>query len=136
MTESAMMDNPEQNAILIKQFNELGFKIAVDDFGTGYSSLRYLQRFALTKLKIDQYFIQDIQNDKNDKAIESAIIKIAKSMDLITIAEGVETLEQLKILETMHCYEIQGYYYSKPLSAEDATAFLKLHGTHCLIDKQ
>ncbi|MCC5452958.1 EAL domain-containing protein [Rheinheimera sp. UJ51] len=132
ITESAMMDDPEQSAILIKQFNELGFKIAVDDFGTGYSSLSYLKRFALTKLKIDQSFIQDILNDKDDKAIVSAIINIAKSMDLITIAEGVETVEQLKLLENMHCHEIQGYYYSKPLSAENATSFLELHGANCL----
>ncbi|MCB5227979.1 EAL domain-containing protein [Alishewanella sp. 16-MA] len=87
---------------------ELGFKISVDDFGTGYSSFSYLKRFALTKLKIDQSFIQDILNDKDDKAIVSAIINIAKRMDLITLAEGVETVEQLKLLENMQCHEIQG----------------------------
>ena len=128
MLESAMMDSPEQTALLIKQFSELGFKIAVDDFGTGYSSLSYLKSFALTKLKIDQSFIQDILQDKDDKAIVSAIINIAKSMDLITIAEGVETVEQLTLLQEMHCNEIQGYYYSKPLSTEHATAFLQQHG--------
>ncbi|WP_445429092.1 EAL domain-containing protein [Alishewanella sp. HL-SH05] len=118
---------------LLRWYNsELGFKIAVDDFGTGYSSLSYLKRFALTKLKIDQSFIQDILNDKDDKAIVSAIINIAKSMDLITLAEGVETVEQLKLLENMPCHEIQGYYYSKPLSAENATTFLELHGANCL----
>ncbi|WP_369413472.1 EAL domain-containing protein [Alishewanella maricola] len=94
---------------LLRWYNiELGFKISVDDFGTGYSSFSYLKRFALTKLKIDQSFIQDILNDKDDKAIVSAIINIAKRMDLITLAEGVETVEQLKLLENMQCHEIQG----------------------------
>lgn len=124
ITESAMMEDPAEAARLIEQFSNKGCKIAIDDFGTGYSSLSYLKRFALSKLKIDQSFIRDLLTDADDKAIVSAIISMASSLDLSTIAEGVETAEQQAMLQQLGCDDIQGYYYSKPLSAADATAFI------------
>lgn len=130
ITESAMMDDPVQAEALIEQFHRIGINIAIDDFGTGYSSLSYLKRFALNKLKIDQSFIRDILDDSDDRAIVKAIINMAKSLDLKTIAEGVETAAQQQLLQEMGCDDIQGYFYSKPLKAEDATMFIKQHGTH------
>lgn len=124
ITESAMMDDPAAAAHLITQFNNNGYNIAIDDFGTGYSSLGYLKRFSLSKLKIDQSFIQDLLTDADDKAIVSAIISMARSLELTTIAEGVETIEQLKMLQQLGCDDIQGYFYSKPLNTEAATAFM------------
>lgn len=125
ITESAMMDDPAAAAQLITQFSDRGYKIAIDDFGTGYSSLGYLKRFSLSKLKIDQSFIRDLLTDADDKAIVSAIISMARSLDLTTIAEGVETLEQQQMLQQLGCDDIQGYFYSKPLNTEDATTFIR-----------
>lgn len=125
ITESAMMEEPAEAAYQIKQFSQRGFHIAIDDFGTGYSSLSYLKRFSLNKLKIDQSFISDLLKDADDKAIVIAIINMAKSLGLSTIAEGVETAKQLAFLQELGCDDIQGYYYSKPLSVSDATAFIQ-----------
>lgn len=127
ITESAMMDDPASAALLITQLSEKGCKIAIDDFGTGYSSLGYLKRFSLSKLKIDQSFIRDLLTDVDDKAIVSAIISMARSLELTTIAEGVETVEQLEMLQQLGCDDIQGYFYSRPLSEQDATAFIISH---------
>lgn len=124
ITESAMMEDPIEAARLIEQFSNRGCKIAIDDFGTGYSSLSYLKRFALSKLKIDQSFVRDLLTDADDKAIVSAIISMASSLELSTIAEGVETAAQQEMLQQLGCDDIQGYYYSKPLNAADATAFI------------
>ena len=95
-------------------FIERGIRMSIDDFGTGYSSLSYLKKLKVSKLKIDQSFIYDISSNAEDKAIVSAIINMAKSLGLRTIAEGVETLDQLNYLREQGCDEIQGYYYSKP----------------------
>ncbi|WP_290617728.1 MULTISPECIES: bifunctional diguanylate cyclase/phosphodiesterase [unclassified Arsukibacterium] len=125
ITESAMAEQPEKAIALIAELKASGLHIAIDDFGTGYSSLSYLKRFALNKLKIDQSFVRDLLSDKQDKAIVSAIINMADNLGLKTIAEGVETEAQRDLLKQLGCDEIQGYYYSKPLSAEDATMFIK-----------
>lgn len=130
ITESAMMDDPVQAEALIEQFHRIGINVAIDDFGTGYSSLSYLKRFALNKLKIDQSFIRDILDDADDRAIVNAIINMAKSLELKTIAEGVETAAQQQLLQEMGCDDIQGYFYSKPLTVDDATLFIKQHGAH------
>ncbi|WAV96187.1 EAL domain-containing protein [Oxalobacter aliiformigenes] len=101
-----------------------GINISIDDFGTGYSSLTYLKRFDLYSLKIDRSFVQDIPADTEDMAIISAVISLAGSLDMRTVAEGVESREQLEFLRSKGCTEIQGYYLSRPLAADDVAAFL------------
>ncbi|EPD52296.1 EAL domain-containing protein [Paenisporosarcina sp. FSL H8-0542] len=118
ITESMTMDVIRSTSIL-EELHELGIQIAMDDFGTGYSSLNYLKNFHIHRLKIDRSFIRDMLNGPKDGQIVSTIISIAHALNLKVIAEGVETKEQLHFLEKLQCDEIQGYYYSKPLSATD-----------------
>lgn len=124
MTESDIMKKPKENIDKLNIFHKLGIKIAIDDFGTGYSSLSYLKKFPISKLKIDQSFIRDLPNDEDDMAITKAVIALSKSLNLQIIAEGVETKEQKDFLIQNGCLNIQGYYYSKPLNAQDMEAFL------------
>lgn len=125
LTESVAAQNPEHAIATMSILHEQGIRLAIDDFGTGYSSLSYLKRFRVTKLKIDQSFIRDIDVDSDDRAIVSTIITLAKSLGLKTIAEGVETKEQLDFLIEHGCDEAQGYYFSKPLCVEDFEAFMR-----------
>ncbi len=118
LTESVAMHDPQGAIGVMNALHERGIRISIDDFGTGYSSLSYLKKFKVYKLKIDQSFVRDISTDAEDKAIVSAIIQMARSLGLKTIAEGVETSGQLAFLKEQQCDEVQGYYYSKPLSAE------------------
>lgn len=103
---------------ILKQLKALGVKIAIDDFGTGYSSLKYLKDFTLDYLKIDKSFIDDLFKGNKDEKIVSTIITLANNLDLITIAEGVETVDQLDLLKELNCDKAQGYYFSKPLEAK------------------
>jgi diguanylate cyclase (GGDEF)-like protein len=125
LTEAATMIDPVNAYKTMDDLHERGISMSIDDFGTGYSSLSYLKKFNVSKLKIDQSFIQDIHTDPEDKAIVNAIISMAHSLGLKTIAEGVETVEQLHYLHEQGCDEIQGYYYSKPLSAEEFELFAR-----------
>ncbi len=118
ITESMMMD-AEVSASILRQLHERGIKISLDDFGTGYSSLSYLKMFPIHKLKIDRSFIRDITQNQNDKAIVATIISMAQNLNMEVIAEGIETKDQLDILTDRDCGNIQGYYFSKPLSATD-----------------
>ena len=124
MTESVIMDNVERTAGLLEQLKTLGLNLAIDDFGTGYSSLLYLSRFPIDLLKIDQSFVRDISTDKDDAAITSAIIALTHNLGLRTIAEGVETAEQLAFLEVHGCDEVQGFLFSRPLTPEECTDLL------------
>lgn len=125
LTEGVAMDDPLGAIAVMDSLHERGIRMSIDDFGTGYSSLSYLKRFRVYKLKIDQSFVRDITDDPEDKAIVSAIISLASSLGLQTIAEGVETAGQLAFLREQGCNEVQGYYFSKPLPAEQSEAFVR-----------
>lgn len=123
LTESVAMHDPQKAIDVMNNLHDRGIRMSIDDFGTGYSSLSHLKKFKVYKLKIDQSFVRDITIDQEDKAIVSAIISMAKRLGLQTIAEGVETAEQLEYLQQEGCDEIQGYFYSKPLSAKEFEIF-------------
>jgi EAL domain-containing protein (putative c-di-GMP-specific phosphodiesterase class I) len=124
LTEAMAMDNPLAAIAQMNQLHDRGIRMSIDDFGTGYSSLSYLKKFNVSKLKIDQSFVRDIGEDPDDKAIVTAIINLASSLGLKTIAEGVETVNQLAFLRLQGCDEVQGYYFSQPLSVADFAAFV------------
>lgn len=125
LTESMTMDDPERAVTMINRLHAAGVTLSIDDFGTGYSSLSYLKRFKISKLKIDKSFVSDLDTDSDDRVIVSTIVTLAKSLGLRSVAEGVETLEQREFLRTLGCHDIQGYYFSRPLTARDAEAFLR-----------
>jgi diguanylate cyclase (GGDEF)-like protein/PAS domain S-box-containing protein len=118
LTESMLLANPETTVKLMQQLDRNGVRFAIDDFGTGYSSLSYLKRFPIDVLKIDQSFVRDITSDSDDAAIVRAIITMAHSLGIETVAEGVELHEQLAFLAANGSDAMQGYYFSKPLPAE------------------
>ena len=124
LTESMVMANAEQSVRLLGELKSIGARLAIDDFGTGYSSLAYLKRLPIDTLKIDQEFVGDITTDPDDAAITSTIITMAHSLQLKVVAEGVETAEQLAFLRAQNCDEIQGYWLSRPLTAEACLEFL------------
>lgn len=124
LTEAVAMHNPKAVISIMNTLHKLGIRMAIDDFGTGYSSLSYLKQFQVYKLKIDQSFVRDIAHDADDRSIVSAIIDMANNLGLQTIAEGVETTEQLAFLRLHGCNEIQGYYFSKPLKADDFMRYI------------
>lgn len=122
LTESTIMQDPEQASLAMSEFQKMGVKLAVDDFGTGYSSMAYLKRLPLDRLKIDRSFIKDIGTDTNDEVICKAIVQLAKSLGLETVAEGVEEESQAEFLNGLGCDVAQGYLYSKPVPAQELTA--------------
>ncbi|MFD1739827.1 EAL domain-containing protein [Bacillus salitolerans] len=115
ITESVAMSQPEQVITKLDQLKTIGVELALDDFGTGYSSLNYLKKLPVDVLKIDRSFIQEMEHDEDDITIVKALIEVAHSLGMIVIAEGVETLSQKEILERIHCDQLQGYIFSKPL---------------------
>ncbi len=117
VTESAIMSDADSVLDTMKQLRDMGLEMAIDDFGTGYSSLSYLKRFPVGKLKIDRSFIRDIHEDPDDAAISTAIISLARSLQLKTVAEGIETDPQLDFLRNHGCDQGQGYLFGKPLPA-------------------
>ncbi len=125
LTEGVAMNDPQGAITVMNNLHDLGIRMSIDDFGTGYSSLSYLKKFKVYKLKIDQSFVRDISTDAEDKSIVSAIISMARSLGLKTIAEGVETKEQLAYLREQGCDEVQGYYYCKPIPAAQFSKFIK-----------
>jgi EAL domain-containing protein (putative c-di-GMP-specific phosphodiesterase class I)/FixJ family two-component response regulator len=125
ITESLIMQNVQSNSIILDMLRQLGIKLSIDDFGTGYSSLSYLKDFPMNILKIDKSFIKNIATDFTSSQIVTAIIHLAKSLNLEVIAEGVETKEQLDILKEKHCDYIQGYYFSEPVSENNFNDLLK-----------
>jgi EAL domain-containing protein (putative c-di-GMP-specific phosphodiesterase class I) len=124
LTESMLMQDPEEAVRMLKTMRSYGVRLSVDDFGTGYSSLAYLKRFPLDALKIDRAFIRDVTTDPDDASIALAIISLAHSLKLKVVAEGVETESQLAFLSTHGCDEMQGYYFARPLPVADCTRAL------------
>lgn len=125
ITESLVMQNEAEAALVLKQWQKLGITISIDDFGTGYSSLSYLKDFPFEIIKIDKSFVSNITEDRKTAAITIAIIQLAHSLDLKVIAEGVETEEELDFLRKHECDEIQGYLFSRPLPASEFEELLK-----------
>jgi len=124
LTESLLMHNTGQTLTAMKKLSKLGVDFSMDDFGTGYSSLSYLKRFPIDTLKIDRAFVRDITTDPDDAAIAQAIIAMSHSLGVHVIAEGVETAKQLAFLRANRCDAMQGYYFSKPIPAEDMNRLL------------
>ncbi|MGA2980060.1 MAG: EAL domain-containing protein [Terriglobales bacterium] len=125
LTESLLLSNADVRFLVLQELKAMGLKLAIDDFGTGYSSFSYLKHFPVSKLKIDRSFVRDVAVNPDDAAITSAIISMAKSLNLKVIAEGVENEAQMSFLRAHHCDEIQGYYFSKPLSADEVVDKLR-----------
>ena len=127
ITESILIQDVENVLATVKRLKLLGIKLAIDDFGTGYSSLSYLKRFDVDELKIDQSFVRDLPTDPDDVAIVRAIIEMAHSLGLKTVAEGVETAEMLSILRRFGCDKAQGYYFARPMPAGEFSVYLSQH---------
>ncbi|MBS0367635.1 MAG: EAL domain-containing protein [Proteobacteria bacterium] len=125
LTESMMMENPEMLIAFLQRTRDMGIQISIDDFGTGYSSLNYLKRLPLDRLKVDYSFVRDITRDPASASICRAVIAIAHNLRLGVVAEGVETEGQASYLARHYCESLQGYYFSKPVPADEITALLR-----------
>ena len=124
ITEGMVIHNIEEIVEKLNHIRELGVMVSIDDFGMGYSSLSYLKKLPIDTLKIDQSFIRDLPNDLDDAAIVTAIIAMAKQLNLRVIAEGVETKQQINFLHENDCLEFQGYYFSKPMPISEFESLL------------
>ncbi|MCR4304672.1 MAG: GGDEF domain-containing phosphodiesterase, partial [Gallionella sp.] len=118
LTESILLEHTEESLATLRKFHDLGIHLALDDFGTGYSSLSYLKRFPIDSLKIDRSFVRDITTNPDDATIARTVIAMAHSLRMMAVAEGVETREQMEFLRAHECDQMQGYYFSRPLTAE------------------
>ena len=125
ITESMVMNNPEQAVNLLRQLKDLGIRVAIDDFGTGYSSLAYLKRFPIDSVKVDRSFVVDIPDDIDSMAIAQAVIAMAHNLRLKVVAEGVETEAQLGFLRGEGCDEIQGHYFCEARAAGEISAIMR-----------
>lgn len=131
-----VMRDAEQAARWLSRLKRTGVRLAIDDFGTGYSSLAYLSRFPIDTVKIDRSFIRYLPDSMSDAQITGAIIGLGHQMALEVVAEGVENEAQLDFLRREGCDEVQGYYFSRPIPAEDVTAFLASHIVHGPLPEQ
>ena len=125
LTESVLMKHAASAALILQALREKGIQVSIDDFGTGYSSLSYLRKFPINSLKIDQSFVRQITTAGEDTTIVTAVISMARSLNLRVIAEGVETAEELAFLKARHCDEAQGYYFSRAVPAHQFAALLE-----------
>lgn len=125
ITEGVLAKDINQSILALNRLKELGVRISIDDFGTGYSSLSYLKSFPIDVLKIDQSFVRDMLIDRSDAAIVETIIKLGEALGLMLVAEGVETIEQVDALLALGCRFMQGYYYSRPVPADQLERLLK-----------
>ena len=129
LTESIVMHDFDEVTEDLNHLLQLGVHLAIDDFGTGYSSLGYIKRFPITRLKIDQSFVRDMAEDKNDAAIVRAIITLGHSMNITVVAEGVETADQLARLRAEGCDEVQGYYFGRPMPSDEFVELVRREPT-------
>jgi EAL domain-containing protein (putative c-di-GMP-specific phosphodiesterase class I) len=127
ITESTVMEDPIAAVEMLTQMKDLGIRLAIDDFGTGYSSLSYLHRFPLDMLKIDRSFISGSSDGVNEMEIARTIMPLARNLHLDVVAEGVETADQARELKKLNCKYAQGFYFSKPLSPDEAEALMTEH---------
>lgn len=135
LTESILMRDVEKTISTLEYLKNTGITLAIDDFGTGYSSLSYLKRFPIDALKIDRSFVMDVEASNDGATICAAIIAMAHQLGLTVIAEGVETAEQVAFLRSQHCDQLQGFLFSKPISAADyEERFLKKSATSYALD--
>jgi EAL domain-containing protein (putative c-di-GMP-specific phosphodiesterase class I) len=124
LTESMIMEDAEGTIGTLRELKAMGLRLAIDDFGTGYSSLSYLSSFPIDRIKIAQRFVSDVAGDPRNGAIVETILAIARSLGIEVIAEGVETAQQLEFLRSRGCYDLQGYYFSRPIPGAELTARL------------
>mgnify|MGYP001627851471 CR=1 FL=1 len=128
LTESMVMLDPDHTIRTLKQLREIGVRTALDDFGVGYSSLAQIKGFPIDTLKVDRSFIRNLPESDHDRAITEAIINMARTLSLTVIAEGVETEAQETFLRDISCDESQGFYFSRPTSADAFSELLRNHG--------
>ena len=125
LTEGLLLANADVTLFMLRELVRMGLKLSIDDFGTGYSSLSYLRQFPVNRLKIDRAFVKSMTEDPDAAVITGTIINMAKSLRLRVIAEGVENEKQLHLLRAQKCEEVQGFYFSRPLVAEDFAAKMR-----------
>jgi len=125
ITESSVMDNPERCIEVLRSLRALGVRLSIDDFGTGYSSLTYVKGLPVHELKVDKSFIDSIDRDEADRAVVRAVVELSHSLGLATVAEGVEEPEQALVLEGLGLQQVQGYFYARPMPADQATEWLR-----------
>ena len=128
ITESMVMSNIDRADTVLTAIHAMGVRLAIDDFGTGYSSLAQIRRFPINTLKVDRSFIHDLQTNPEDRAITEAVIAMGKALNLTVVAEGVETQQQKTFLQQHACDEIQGYHFSRPITAAQFSDFFQRHG--------
>ena len=125
MTESVFLQDSERAHVVLSELKKMGVNLALDDFGTGYSSLNYLKRFPIDIVKIDQGFVADMTDDPASHAIVSAVIELAHLLGMTVVAEGVETVEQRDQLALLGCDHSQGFYFARPMPAEDLDVLMR-----------
>jgi diguanylate cyclase (GGDEF)-like protein len=128
ITESMVMQNPEEAKRVLVALKKIGVHLSIDDFGTGYSSMSLIKQFPIDTIKVDRSFVRDLPIDANDRAITKTVIALGKALNLTIVAEGVETAAQEEFLRDQHCDEIQGFLFTKPLAGDDFAAFAREHG--------
>ena len=136
VTESLLLSSADVTLSVLQELKAMGLTLAIDDFGTGYSNFGCLKQFRVSKLKIDRVFVRDVALNPDDAAITTAIISMAKSLNLKVIAEGVEDEAQMSFLRAHHCDEIQGYYFSKPLVADEVADKLRAEHSEARVKSQ
>jgi EAL domain-containing protein (putative c-di-GMP-specific phosphodiesterase class I) len=125
ITERLLIQQPDNAKAMLQMCKDAGMGIAIDDFGTGYSSLSYLYYFPIDTLKVDQSFVRAMQRDEKSLELVKSIVGLGKNMKMSIIAEGVETVEEARLLQDMGCDKVQGYYFAKPMPEKDVIEFLR-----------